>query len=159
MQRLAVLKEFLLLPTLLSLGGRRDGGDCAHKGGSASATKSFDHDFRSAQFFSIPASFIALCGSGLAMNHFQTLPVRRFSAERSVIPTSRPSVSVDIQPVCGLNASAKPYLPQILSPYLSFIACIAGMQMSGVSISDPPAAHGTTVPSGFECAGGPPQAL
>src|SRR5271154_6050360 len=101
---------------------------------------------------------MAFCGSGLAMNHLQTLPLRRFSALSRVMPTSRPRVSVESQPVRGLKASAKPYLPHILSPYFSFMACIAGMQMSGAIISEPPAAHGTTLPSTFECIGGPPHA-
>src|SRR5580698_231957 len=93
------------------------------------------------------------------MNHFQTLPLTRFSALSSVMPTSRPRVSVESQPVRGLKASAKPYLPHIVSPYFSFMVCIAGMQMSGVIISEPPAAQGTTVPSIFECVGGPPHAV
>src|ERR1700689_1110897 len=93
------------------------------------------------------------------MNHLHTLPCRRFSMLNRIIPTSSPSVSGDTHPVPGLNASANPYLPQILSPYLSFIACIAAIHISGATISDPPAAHGTTLPSTFECNGGPPHAL
>jgi hypothetical protein len=49
-------------------------------------------------------------------------------------------------------------LPQILSPYLSFRACIAGTQMSGVIMRDPPAAHDTTLPSILDWRGGPPHA-
>ena len=80
------------------------------------------------QLFSMPASFIAWRGSGLAINHFHTLPLRRFSALSRIMPTSSPIVSVETQPVSGLKASARPYLPHILSPNLSFMACIAGMR-------------------------------
>src|SRR5215469_10471047 len=102
---------------------------------------------------------MARCGSGFAMNQVHTLPLRWFSALSNVIPTSRPSVSVDTQLVSGLKASANPYLPQIVGPYLCFMAFSAEMQISGVSINEPPAAHGTTLPSIFECCGGPPDAL
>lgn len=106
----------------------------------------------------MPARRMARCGSGLAMNHCQTLRRRRFSALSRVTPTSSPSVSVETHPDSGLKASARPYRPEILVPYLSFMACRAARQMSGMSISEPAAAHGTTVPSILPCGGGPPQA-
>src|SRR6266403_5394989 len=93
------------------------------------------------------------------MNQFHTLPVRRFSALSSVMPASSPITSGETQPVFGLKASAKPYLFQILSPYCFFMARRAGREISGVSMRDPAAAQGTTLPSFLLRRGGPPQAL
>jgi hypothetical protein len=53
----------------------------------------------------------ALVISPLAINHFQTLPLRRFSALNRLMPTSMPMTSLATQPVLGLKASVKPYLP------------------------------------------------
>lgn len=56
----------------------------------------------------IPANSNARGASGFFMNHFQMLPLRRFSALRSVIPTSIPITSSACQLVFGLKASTKP---------------------------------------------------
>ena len=48
---------------------------------------------------------------GLAMNHFQTLPVSKFSALSKVIPTSMPITSLSNHFCPGLKASTKPYRP------------------------------------------------
>ena len=55
-----------------------------------------------------PARCIAVLISGLAMNQRHTLPVRRFSAESSVMPRSIPITSGLIQFAVGWKASAKP---------------------------------------------------
>ena len=67
------------------------------------------HDVaRILQSGTMPASAKALGASGFAINHFQILPLRRFSALRSVIPTSMPITSSAFQPVFGLKASTNP---------------------------------------------------
>jgi len=45
------------------------------------------------------------------MNQRQTLPLRMFSPLKRMMPALMPITSVSVQPVFGLNASTKPYLP------------------------------------------------
>lgn len=45
------------------------------------------------------------------MNQRQTLPLRMFSALSRMMPALMPITSVSVQPVLGLKASTKPYLP------------------------------------------------
>lgn len=54
---------------------------------------------------------IAFGISALRMNQRQTIPLRKFSALKSIMPTLMPMTSVSIQPLFGLNASVNPYLP------------------------------------------------
>ncbi len=62
-------------------------------------------------YFSRPTLFRARGISRFCMNQRQMFPVRMFSALRRMMPALMPMTSVSIQPVLGLKASMKPYLP------------------------------------------------
>src|SRR5438270_11531427 len=90
------------------------------------------------------------------MNHVHTFPVRAFSAESSVIPRSMPITSGFVHPFTGWNASVKPYRFQTRDPYRSRMYISVPVHIFGSNMSDPPAAHGTSVPSIGPSRGGPP---
>ena len=87
------------------------------------------------------------------MNHLQRFPVRKFSALSKVIPVSRLRTSGETHPLVAWNAAVD------LASKTRFHGLSAGRQLSGASMSEPPAAQGTTVPSMALLRGGPPHAL
>ena len=92
-----------------------------------------------------PTADIPCFASRVDITASHTEPVRAFSAISSMIPRSIPRTHWLYHPVCGLNASTKPYLDHTFDPYARTIFSSTVPHGPGRNTSDPPAAHGTSV--------------